>query len=90
MALVPVPTLLAQDVFWRVGFQAAQETEKRSHFNNPAPLKIEEWLLVEQNNTQNLGAPGCLALAREEWLPKHQPPGVDEEGPRFWETTWNC
>ena len=38
MALVPVPTLLAQDIFWRVVFKAAQETEKKSHFNDSAPL----------------------------------------------------
>lgn len=43
---------------------------------------------VEQNNIQNSGALGCLALHREEWLSNYQPservPG--RSAPKFWTT----
>lgn len=43
-ASLPISTVLSP------GF-SAQEPDKRPHFDDPAPLKIEAWLPVEQNNT---------------------------------------
>lgn len=73
---------------WRAGFKEAQETKKRLHFNDPAPLKTEEWLRVQQNNTQNLGALRCLAMGRKEGLPIPNLPEWAEEDLKFWGNPW--
>lgn len=88
MSWVSSPTRLSSRCF-HGGWGSRQSRKPKSDYTSttPPPLKIEEWLRVEQNNTPNVGAPGCLAPGRGEGLPNRQPRGWAEEGLRSWETT---